>query len=584
MALFATWEEGNTPRDALAEALAGAVLLGLVAQAFTGVGLMLVYAPTTQAAWASVHFLTYTQGGGWLLRGLHHFLSHALLVAVGAQVGHTILTRRYAVPAGLEGSTEARRLRFALYGLVLGRALLVAAIAITGHALPWDAQGYWARRVELGIAGMSPGIGPQLQVLLQGGAEMGQLALTRFHALHTVVLPHLLAWATVAELWLTHRGRRWASYFPTQAARDGVAGFLLVGVALALALKVHGAPLEGPADPSADYPARPEWFLLPLFRLRKLFDGPLEFAGVAGVPAVLGLYLLALPRLDGGPRPSLGKRGLALLPALVVGLGAAALATVALRADAHDAEFQKARAKVDARTRAAVALAKEGVPVEGPVAMLRSDPSVRGAELFEQHCASCHVLGSLGDKAKATAPVLDGWGRKAWILAMLHDPDAPERFGPTPFAGMMPSVDTAPKDRKPDDPPYKPTPRDEMEAMAAFLEAQGNEGGDEGGAPSPPAVLAKGEALVKERCTTCHLYGGTGDDSEQGYAPELQRYGSLAWTRAQIGNPATKATYREKALEPDLKKHMPRFDGELSAKDLDLVARYTRATARGVKP
>ena len=65
-------------------------------------------------------------------------------------------------------------------------------------------------------------------------------------------------------------------------------------------------------------------------------------------------------------------------------------------------------------------------------------------------------------------------------------------------------------------------------------------------------------------------------------APELAHYGSIAWTRAQIANPATVETYREKALGEDLKKHMPRFDKDMTAADIDVVARWTRAHARGL--
>ena len=39
-----------------------------------------------------------------------------------------------------------------------------------------------------------------------------------------------------------------------------------------------------------------------------------------------------------------------------------------------------------------------------------------------------------------------------------------------------------------------------------------------------PAVRALGEKIVSERCTTCHLYKGDGDDQGSGVAPELAGY------------------------------------------------------------
>jgi ubiquinol-cytochrome c reductase cytochrome b subunit len=144
----------------------------------------------------------------------------------------------------------------------------------------------------------------------------------------------------------------------------------------------------------------------------------------------------------------------------------------------------------------------------------------------------------------------------------------------------MPSVDTRPKD-KPAGEPWSPivkTPA-ERAAVAIFLASLGDEPGD------PPrtidaATSALGEKILSERCTSCHLYKGQGDDEGSNVAPELAGYGSIAWTRAQVANPATAATYREKALDEAMKKHMPRFDADLSPSDIDIVARWTRSHAR----
>jgi ubiquinol-cytochrome c reductase cytochrome b subunit len=255
---------------------------------------------------------------------------------------------------------------------------------------------------------------------------------------------------------------------------------------------------------------------------------------------------------------------------------------MAWRKDARDEVFTKQRAKADFRAAAAARLAMGGVPPEGALSMVRADPELRGRDLFDQHCASCHVLGDLGDPKKATASKLDGWGTTQWIAAMIHDPDAPEFFGRGPFNGNMPSVDVRPKD-KPATDPWRPMVASDAErnAVVAFLAAQGDEPGD------PPRALdeatrALGEKIVSNRCANCHLYKGDGDVNGSDVAPELLHYGSIAWTKAQVANPATVETYREKALGADLKKHMPRFDADLSPSDVDVVARWTRAHSRGL--
>jgi len=107
-------------------------------------------------------------------------------------------------------------------------------------------------------------------------------------------------------------------------------------------------------------------------------------------------------------------------------------------------------------------------------------------------------------------------------------------------------------------------------------------------------TIAKGEKIVKERCTGCHKFGGEGDDEGSEKAPELARYGSVAWIAAQIRDPSSSATYREHGaghdkvfIEEGGKKkelqYMPAFADELSAADIDVLARWTRAKARGIE-
>jgi ubiquinol-cytochrome c reductase cytochrome b subunit len=261
--------------------------------------------------------------------------------------------------------------------------------------------------------------------------------------------------------------------------------------------------------------------------------------------------------------------------------GAVGLGAYASHHDAGDTKYLKMRADSDRLAAAAIELAKRGVPPAGPLDMMRHDPEMRGRELFERHCASCHVLGDVGDRDKATATDLEGWTTPEWIHQMVHEPDAPKNFGRGPYKGEMPSVDQRPA-AKPGEPWTAMVKTDaEMRALTRFLASQGDEPGD------PPTALdaserALGEKIVSERCTSCHLFKGEGDDEASGNAPELAGYGSLAWTRAQIENPASPKTYRDKALDPARKRHMPRFDRDLSAEDLGLVAQWSRAHARGL--
>jgi len=555
-----------------ASAMAASVATCFGVLVLTGVLLMTAYAPSPQTAWASVHYVQFVLDRGWIVRGLHYWAAQALLVLAAVHVLAVAFAGSYRKP---------REIGWWLTLLVLG---LAVAEGITGGLLPWDQLGWWARVVEGNIAGLAPVVGGWLQAMIGGGPELGALGLDRSYVAHVVLLPLVIALAlwgrralALRQGWTDAAATPGDSY-PRQVARNALVAVAVVFVVFALTGWQHGAPLDGPADPFSDYPARPEWFLLPMFQLRKFFHGAMEFWGTSLGPGAAAALLVLLPWIAPPPRSRLGP-----VLALAVFGGAIAMALVARRHDAHDAAYRKARAMADAYAVAAARLAMNGVPPEGALAMVHHDPELHGQELFEKHCASCHVLGDLGDEKKATATKLDGWSTPAWIKAMIHDPDAPEFFGRGPYKGQMPSVDVRPKE-VPAGQPWTPTIKNEAEkdAVALFLASQGDEPGD------PPRradekVVALGEKIVSERCSTCHLYKGDGDEEGSGGAPELAHFGSIAWTRAQVANPSSADTYREKALSEELKKHMPRFDKELSAADVDTVARWTRSHARAAR-
>jgi ubiquinol-cytochrome c reductase cytochrome b subunit len=548
----------------------GSALLGtFLVQVVTGIALMTSYAPSEKTAWASVHYITFIQSGGWLVRGLHHFGAQAMVVVLAAHLAQVALFGAYKKPREMTWW-----LGLALFAMTLG-------FALTGYLLPWDQKGYWATRVATNIAGTVPVVGDAAQKMMQGGAEYGSLTLTRFYALHVAVLPALLVLIATAHVALFRKHgvtpsaradlKRVDAFFPKQLLKDTIAVLAVVAVIFVLASKEHGAPLDAPADPASNYPARPEWYFLALFQLLKYFHGPLEVVGTIVLPAVLGAYLFALPLLDRKPGTALRGRAVPLVPLTLMAAGAVGLTLQAQREDAGDAAFQKERIKADERATIANRIAKQGVPPEGPLAMMKRDPDLRGPELFDKHCTACHTLGAHGADEDRTAAKLDGWGTEAWALAMIHEPDGDARFGRSIYRGEMQSVDVP----GPDSPKtFTPMAAGDKAAVAAFLASNG-----EKTPPRDPAKVARGKTIVTERCTTCHLFEGKGDDSDEGLAPELSGWGSAAWIRAQIENPATKTTYREHALDPTARSrgHMPRFDGAIHGDDIDLLASWVHA-------
>jgi len=536
-------------------------------QVVTGVALMTSYSPGDKSAWASVHYLQFQQAGGWLVRGIHHHGAQMMVILLGVHMAQVALFGAYKRPREVTW----------WFGLLLLATTL--GFALTGYLLPWDQKGYWATRVATNIAGTIPVVGDAQQKLLVGGPEYGNLTLTRFYALHVFVLPAMLAGLAGAHVALFRKHgvtpsvkadpKKVDPFYPRQLGRDLFAAVVVVALIVVFSVIDHGAPLDAPADPASDYPARPEWYFLALFQLLKYFHGPMEIVGTVVLPLVVGIFLFALPLIDRKPSTALRGRIGPLVPLVLLALGYVGLTVQASRDDAKDAAFQKQRVVADARAKKAIELAKVGVPPEGPLAMMRKDPELRAPELFGKHCASCHTFGDLGSEKDRTAPKLDGWGTEKWAMDMLHEPDGDAKFGRTSLKGGMPSMDVKAADATAD---WKPMSKEDMEAAAAFLASFGDDTHRDG--PPSPKVVAGQKVVKGSRCTTCHLFEGNGDLNGTTEAPELSRWGSGDWLKAQIANPSSKATYREQALDPKRKGHMPRLDTDLSAEDIDLLAKW----------
>ena len=84
----------------------------------------------------------------------------------------------------------------------VGLLRLVIGFGFTGYLLPWDQKAYWATAVGTNIAGQTPVLGPYIAKILKGGSDMGPTTLTRFYALHVLVLPALALAAIGVHLFL----------------------------------------------------------------------------------------------------------------------------------------------------------------------------------------------------------------------------------------------------------------------------------------------------------------------------------------------------------------------------------------------
>ena len=289
------------------------LVFAFMTQLITGLFLWASYSASAQTAWESVYYIQHEMAGGWLLRGIHHFMAQAMVVLLALHLLQVVIDGAYRAP---------REVNFWL-GLVL--MMLVLGMALTGYLLPWDQKGYWATIVATNLAGIVPVFGPSIQQLVIGGTEYGHHTLTRFFALHAGFLPGALILMLVVHLSLFRKHglhakqpitKPDAMFWPDQVLKDAVAMLavmaVVLGVILVPALKamlagepVHaghlGAELGAPADPSLPYAAaRPEWYFLFLFQFLKVFEGwgaTGEFLGAIVVPGLIMGVMFLMPIL-----------------------------------------------------------------------------------------------------------------------------------------------------------------------------------------------------------------------------------------------------------------------------------------------
>ena len=481
----------------------GSVLLFLLAvQIATGIALSLYYAPTPDHAYQSVQFITAEVSMGRFVRGLHYFGASTIVIFAVLHLVRVVVFGSYKAPRELTW----------LSGLAL--LLVVLAFALTGYLLPWDQRAYWATVVSVKIQRLAPIVGETLASLAGApGGQVGALTLSRWFAIHVIVLPAILVALVGTHLFLMRRhgisgpvrprpgGRQ--TFFPYQAARDLVMVLIVASVVAALAWRGL-PPLERMADPTdATYVPRPEWYFLGLFQLLKFMPGKLEIVGALILPAlVIGLMAL-LPWLDPAPERDLRKR-----PIVGAGLIAGLISVVSLTAAGWRDRPQT------------------------PPADQWTVREIAGASLVASHnCTSCHAAGRAADpltELPVTRPL-------AWVQAHLQDPDV-----------IAPGVRSIPAAEERD-----------ILAMAAFTRRLDRQ---------PPHVSdeeRRASVIFARQCIGCHVIDG--DGGTQG--PELSHEGrkhDVLWLRRWITRP--KSVHAE--------AQMPAFDEKLTAAEIEQIAEY----------
>lgn len=382
----------TAPRKGWWYALGAAAAAAFVLQLVTGIALATHYVPAPAHAHASVRYITEEVPMGALLRGMHWFGASAMVVLVLAHMARVFLTGSYKFPRELNWLT----------GVVL--LLLTLAMAFTGQLLRWDADGVWGVFVASHYVGRVPWVGEALKQLVLAGETVGGATLTRFYALHAIVMPLLLLGLIGFHVYLVlhhgisespkpgrpvdrhgyrgfyrellqHSHRR---YFPDAVWREAALAAVVVAAVTALAWwfgpKAPGAlpdPTTVPAEP------KPDWFLLWYYGLISVGPARFESFLLVYLPVLALAVLVLLPLVFSGGERSARRRPWAVL------------VTVALAATFGVLTWLGARSPW---------VMDFAVPPPPPRELQAlAEPARRGAVLFHARgCAHCHEAGGRG--------------------------------------------------------------------------------------------------------------------------------------------------------------------------------------------
>jgi quinol-cytochrome oxidoreductase complex cytochrome b subunit len=188
--------------------MGGLTFFLFLVEVVTGVLLMFYYHPTAEYAYVDIQRLRAHVTLG-LLRELHRWGAHAMIIAIWLHMLRVFLTGSYKPPREFNWGV----------GVVL--LVLTMLLSFTGYLLPWDQLAMWAITVGSNMARAMPFLGhegPGASLLAIGdvplvhagsdarfgllaGTFVGPAAILRFYVLHCVALPVVVTILIAVHFW-----------------------------------------------------------------------------------------------------------------------------------------------------------------------------------------------------------------------------------------------------------------------------------------------------------------------------------------------------------------------------------------------
>jgi len=188
--------------------MGGITFLLFLSTVVTGVILMFYYRPVGEYAFTDIQYLEHDVPFGMLMRNMHRWAAHAMVIAVWLHMFRVFMTGSYKPP---------REFNWIVGVLLLTFTLL---LSFTGYLLPWDQLAIWAVAVGTNMARATPvaGIeGPFAEIaqqtiglptdrynarsILTAGTVVGPPTLLRFYVLHCIFIPIVATVLMIVHFW-----------------------------------------------------------------------------------------------------------------------------------------------------------------------------------------------------------------------------------------------------------------------------------------------------------------------------------------------------------------------------------------------
>ncbi|MAG33721.1 MAG: cytochrome B6 [Deltaproteobacteria bacterium] len=183
--------------------MGGITFLLFIVLVVTGIVLMFYYHPDKANAYQDIKFLEHDVPFGILMRNMHRWAAHLMVITVWLHMFRVFMTGSYKPPRE--------------FNWVVGVVLLVFTmlLSFTGYLLPDDQLGMWAVTVGTNMARGTPLVGHEgpfgeqlgltayndIRFALLGGSQVGGNALLRAYVWHCVGIPVVMTGFLIVHFW-----------------------------------------------------------------------------------------------------------------------------------------------------------------------------------------------------------------------------------------------------------------------------------------------------------------------------------------------------------------------------------------------